>query len=86
MNFKIRIHDDVDDYLLRLLDDERKRCYLKFVQLRMNPFRSRAGCDLKKLVSRKTEYRLRVGNHRFFYTISDNIIWIEVAFRKMREY
>ncbi len=86
MNFKIELHRDVMKYLDALSRCDKQLSVDKFKLLMENPFKARAGCDIKKLVSRKSEYRLRVGKHRFFYTIRNRTVLIEEAIRKKREY
>ena len=65
MSFTVLLHPDVEKYLDSIPDGERKRCYEKLKELAGDPFKRRAGSDIKKMVARHPFYRLRVGDHRF---------------------
>ena len=87
MTYSVLLHPDVIKYLDSLEDRERKKCYETLKHLGENPYTSRPGCDIKKLMGkRKTVYRLRIGDHRFIYIIKNDKIFVEDAFRRGRGY
>lgn len=45
---------------------------------------TRSKCDIKKLSSNNPFYRLRVGNNRFLYIITQNKAFIEEAFDRKK--
>ena len=58
---------------------QRKNIVESIWALESDPFKSRAKADIKKLSGVKGGadlYRLRVGNHRVIYEVSENKIWI----------
>jgi len=86
MRYSIYLHPDVEKYLDSLSVSEMKRCYEKLKKLSEDPFRSRPGCDIKKMVGREIYYRLRVGDHRFLYIVAEDEILVEEAFRRGKGY
>ncbi|MBU7009078.1 MAG: hypothetical protein HXS46_00190 [Theionarchaea archaeon] len=46
-------------------------------KLSNDPFKPRAGCDIKKLSGKKDSYRLRAGSHRFLYVVRENEVLVE---------
>ena len=86
MNYSVFLHPDVEKYLDSLSLNERKKCYKSLKKLADDPYKARSGCDINKMKGKKTFYRLRVGNNRFLYVISDNKILVEEAFKRGREY
>jgi mRNA-degrading endonuclease RelE of RelBE toxin-antitoxin system len=51
-----------------------------------DPYKPPSKCDIKKLSSNNSFYRLRVGNNRFLYImiIKQNEAYIEEAFNRKR--
>ena len=86
MSFSILVHPKVHAYVALLSKVERTRCHGKLKMLAEDPFTPRAGCDIKKLSSRKNYFRLRVGPHRFLYLVEGNEVFVEEAFRRGKGY
>ncbi|HDN81104.1 MAG TPA: type II toxin-antitoxin system RelE/ParE family toxin [Methanomicrobia archaeon] len=86
MKYSVFLHPDVVKYLDLLTEDERKRCYEGLKNLSNNPYRSRSGCDIKKMSGKKEFYRLRVGKHRFLYVIKENDVLVEEGFKREKGY
>ncbi|UCF07444.1 MAG: type II toxin-antitoxin system RelE/ParE family toxin [Thermoplasmata archaeon] len=86
MRYSVFLHPDVVNYLDSLSQSERKKCYKGLIKLAEDPYKARSGCNIKKMKGRKTFYRLRVGNNRFLYVVSDNEIFVEEAFKRGRDY
>ena len=86
MRYSVFLHPDVEEYLDSLSQSERKRCYISLKKLADGPYKTRSGCDIKKMIGKKEYYRLRVGNSRFLYVITGNEVLVEEAFRWGKEY
>lgn len=86
MSYSVFLHPDVGEYLDSLSQSERKRCYMSLKQLAIDPYKTRSGCDIKKMRGKKPYYRLRVGNNRFLYVIIVNEVLVEEAFKRGKEY
>ena len=86
MKFSVFLHPDVEKYLDRLSESERKRCYISLKKLAEVPYKTRSGCDIKKISGKKTYYRLRVGIHRFLYIVKGDEVLVEEAFKRGRGY
>ena len=86
MSYAVFLHPDVEKYLDSLSQGERKRCYESLKNLFDDPFKSRSGCDIKKMSGKKDFYRLRVGNHRFLYVIKENDVLVEEGFKRKKGY
>ena len=86
MRYSVFLHPDVEKYLDSLSESERKRCYKGLKRLSEDPFKSRPGCDVKKMTEKRPFYRLRVGNHRFLYVIEDKEVLVEEAFKREKGY
>ena len=58
-------------------------------QLQADPLTSRPKVDIKKLIGIKDNielYRLRVGNYRIIYEISENTIWVSEIVKRSSAY
>jgi len=86
MSFSVLLHSDVTKYLDTLSNKERKRCYVTLKRLSEDPYKSRSGCDIKKMVGNEIYYRLRIGNHRFLYVVQKNEVLVEEAFKREKGY
>ncbi len=86
MSYSVFLHPDVEEYLDSLSQSERKRCYISLKKLADSPYKTRSGCDIKKMRGKKEYYRLRVGNNRFLYVIIGNEVLVEEAFKRGKEY
>ncbi len=86
MSYPVFLHPDVEEYLDSLSRSERKRCYISLKKLTDGPYKTRSGCDIKKMRGKKEYYRLRVGNNRFLYVITGNEVLVEEAFKRGKEY
>jgi len=79
------------DTARRQLDDlppkERRRLVRALHALAEDPFRSRAGADIKKLVGTDPpKYRLRVGEWRAVYWVGGDEVRVVEIFRRGRGY
>ena len=86
MNYAVFLHPSVVKYLDCLSENERKRCYMSLKKLSNDPFKPRAGCDIKKLSGKKDSYRLRAGSHRFLYVVRENEVLVEEGFKREKGY
>ncbi len=86
MRYSVFLHPDVEKYLDSLSESERKICYRTVKRLSEDPFKSRSGCDIKKMAGKKPFYRLRVGNHRFLYVLKEGEVLVEEAFKRGKGY
>jgi mRNA-degrading endonuclease RelE of RelBE toxin-antitoxin system len=84
--FEVKISRQVERYLedlARVSRKEAEHCAKALKALAENPLTPRPGADIKKLHGVKgLDYRLRVGRHRFYYTVEDQIVYVKVAFFK----
>ncbi len=72
-----------------LRKDTRTRIIGAIRQLEENPVRSRPKADIRKLVGIGGElplYRLRVGNYRVIYEVSEGKVWISEIVKRSRAY
>lgn len=86
MSYAVFLHPDVVKYLDSLSHDEKRICYKSLKNLSNDPYRSRSGCDIKKMSGKKEFYRLRVGNHRFLYVIKESDVLVEEGFKRGKGY
>jgi len=86
MSYSVFLHPDVEKYLDSLSEGEKKRCYNALKKLSEDPYKSRSGCDIKKMTGREPFYRLRVGDHRFLYVIKKQEVLVEEAFKREKGY
>jgi mRNA-degrading endonuclease RelE of RelBE toxin-antitoxin system len=86
MSYHVLLHPDVTKYLDSLSNKERKRCYLTLKRLSEDPFKTRSGCDIKKMVGQEIYYRLRIGNHRFLYVVQKKEVLVEETFKREKGY
>ena len=86
MSYSVFLHPDVETYLDSLSKSERYRCYTILKKLADDPYKTRSGCDFKKMKGKKPYYRLRIGNNRFLYVIINNEALVEEAFKRGKDY
>lgn len=86
MSYAVFLHPSVVKYLDHLSENERKRCYMSLKKLSNDPYKPRAGCDIKTLSGKKDSYRLRAGSHRFLYVIRENEVLVEEGFKREKGY
>jgi len=69
--------------------DQKQKIIDSIQQLQADPLTSRPKADIKKLIGIKDNidlYRLRVGNYRIIYEISENTIWISEIVKRSSAY
>ena len=69
--------------------DQKQKIIETIQQLQADPLTSRPKVDIKKLIGIKDNielYRLRVGNYRIIYEISENTIWISEIVKRSSAY
>ena len=86
MTYQILLHPDVIKYLDSISEKSRKKCYQILKKLSDDPFKSRSGCDIKKMSGKKIYYRLRVGDHRFLYVVHNKSVLVEEGFKREKGY
>jgi len=86
MSYAVFLHPDVEKYLDSLSHDEKRRCYKSLKNLSDDLFKSRSGCNIKKMSGKKEFYRLRVENNRFLYVIKESDVLVEEGFKRGKEY
>jgi len=77
MVYKVRFSRDAASYFSRLDKPTKQRISDTIDQLAINPYDKML--DIKPLVGRGDEYRLRVGKYRVLYTLDDDIVLIYVV-------
>jgi mRNA-degrading endonuclease RelE of RelBE toxin-antitoxin system len=84
--FEVRLSRQVERYLedlRRISGKEAERCAEALRELARNPFTPRPSADIKRMHGvRGLDYRLRVGRHRFYYTVAEQVVHVKVAFFK----
>lgn len=88
MKFKIKISKTAIKQLNSLgkeISDSIKK-HLK--ELKKGPFQKRALADIKKLKNFQNPdlYRLRVGDYRAIYTVSENVVKVTKIFHRSKGY
>lgn len=86
MKFSVSLHPDVVKYLISISENDRKRCYGSLKELAQDPYKSRSGCDIKKMKGLRDYYRLRVGGHRFIYIVEGEYVLVEEGFQRGKGY
>ena len=69
--------------------DQKQKNIDTIQQLQADPLTSRPKFDIKKLIGIKDNielYRLRVGNYKIIYEISENTIWISEIVKRSSAY
>ncbi len=82
---KIEIHREVQKYLAKLSAEspkDKERCVEALRELREDPHHSRSGVDITKWTGPEFDYRLRVGRHRFGYTVESEVVRVDDAWFK----
>jgi mRNA-degrading endonuclease RelE of RelBE toxin-antitoxin system len=75
--------------LNKIRKDQKEKIVNSIRQLESDPFKSRAKVDIKKLIGIRDNldlYRLRVGNYRITYEISEDSIWISEILKRSAAY
>lgn len=86
--FNILLSDSAVKELSVLENWTKQRIKSSLKELSKNPFRKRAGADIKKLKGLKNPdlYRLRVGNYRIIYAIDKNFVKITHIIKRSKVY
>jgi len=74
MSFTLRYHPDVRKVDLPLLDERTKNQIRTAIEKRLQTVPQDYGAPLRKTL--KGYWKLRVGNYRIVYRISDSEVWI----------
>ena len=74
MSFTLRYHPDVRKVDLPLLDERTKNTIRNAIEKRLQTAPQDYGAPLRKTL--KGYWKLRVGNYRIVYRISDSEVWI----------
>lgn len=77
MVYKVRFSRDAASYFSRLDKPTKQRISDAIDQLAINPYDRTF--DVKPLVGRGDEYRLRVGKYRVLYTVNEDTVLIYVV-------
>lgn len=82
---KVEIHREVQKYLAKIFTEapkDKERCVKALKKLKEDPYHKRPGVDIKKWEGTEFDYRLRVGRHRFGYTVKSETVKIDDAWYK----
>lgn len=82
---RVEIHREVQRYLAKLsarAPKDRERCVEALKKLGEDPRHSRSGVDISKWIGQEFDYRLRVGRHRFGYTVESKTVRVDDAWFK----
>lgn len=82
---KVEIHREVLKYLALLsvkAPKDKERCVKALKKLGEDPHHSRPGVDISKWSGPEFDYRLRVGRHRFGYTLKSGVVLVDDAWFK----
>ena len=75
--------------LEELSKDQRQRIIKTIKQLEHDPIKKRPKVDIKKLIGIKGKpdlFRLRVGNYRIIYEVSEETVWISEIVKRGKAY
>lgn len=88
MKWIVKISETGKKDFYKLDNLTQKRVKKVFEALKENPYQNRSGADIKKLSgSFKPElYRIRIGEKRIIYSISDNIVKITRILPRKKAY
>lgn len=89
MSHQILVHPKVDKELARLGAKESARIRTVLLRLADNPRESRPGADIKKLKGthgRQDLYRIRIGEFRAIYAVTDDEVLVTDLFRRGQGY
>jgi len=72
-NWRVLISESARKDFYTLDDSLQKRVKAALESLKLNPFASRSGADIKRIQGSKNPYfyRLRVGGYRLIYTVDE---------------
>lgn len=82
---KVEVHREVQKYLAKLsakAPKDKERCVKALRKLKKDPYHSRSGVDISRWEGPEFDYRLRVGRHRFGYTLKSEVIQVDDAWFK----
>lgn len=74
MTYTIKVSKSVQKFLKKAPPHIKSRFLEKAGYMKKDPFDPR--CDIIKLINTESDWRLRVGDYRFFFTIMDQDITI----------
>jgi len=89
LKYKLMISPEASKQLGDLQADIRANIVCSVKELVDNPIKSRAKADIKKLVKVKGKnslFRLRVGEYRVIYEVSDGTVWISEIVKRSAAY
>ena len=89
MNYNIMLSPVARKQLGSLGEKQRTRISSALRELASDPFTNRPGVDVKKLIGLKNAadlYRLRVGQYRIIFDISQDAIWVSEIVKRSSAY
>ena len=89
MPYKVRLHREVAKTLERMSPQLRSRVIRELRALETNPYESRAGADIARLIGAKGRedlFRLRIGDYRVIYAVVAGIVYITDIFHRGKGY
>lgn len=89
MPYKVRLHREVAKTLERTSPQLRSRIIRGLRALEANPYESRAGADIARLMrtkGREDLFRLRIGDYRVIYVVVAGIVYITDIFQRGKGY
>ena len=89
MPYRVRLHREVAKTLERMSPQLRSRIIRGLRALEANPYESRAGADIARLIGTKGRedlFRLRIGDYRVIYAVVAGIVYITDIFHRGKGY
>ncbi len=89
MPYEVRLHHEIVKAPSRMSPELRSRIIRALRNLQKDPFQSRSGADIARLIGTKGSqdlFRLRVGDYRAIYAVEDNIVYVTDLFRREKGY
>jgi len=89
MRYEVRLHREVAKTLEGMSPQLRSRIIRGLRALEANPYESRAGADIARLMGTKGRedlFRLRIGDYRAIYAVVAGIVYITDIFHRGKGY
>ena len=89
MPHEVKLHREVAKTLERMSPQLRSRIIRGLRALEANPYESRAGADIARLIGTKGRedlFRLRIGDYRVIYAVVAGIVYITDIFHRGKGY
>jgi len=89
MDYQVLVHRKAKEYFDCLPPEVQKRIKKGLQELAKDPYTPRPNADIKKLSGikgRKHAYRIRIGDYRIVYDITDKTVYVTIIFHREKDY